>query len=151
MADYATVAAAELLYGTAYVAVACDRNLDGTLDTTSFERHLTVASRQIDGYLLGRYPLPLATVPAHFEKLCVDIAIYNAAATADVGSVAIKERNEAALKYLELIALNKVKLEIAADTTTANESATPQIQVSHAAAFIIGGREFSVDSLRRIL
>jgi phage gp36-like protein len=122
VAVYATLADAEELYGSAYVAVACDRDNDGSVDPTSFAKHLEIASREINAYLLGRYPLPLATPPEHFKKLCTDIAIYNAAPTADVRTVEMKDRYDSAIRYLEKVAENRIKLETQTDGTEINAS-----------------------------
>jgi phage gp36-like protein len=142
-----------MLYGAGFVTVACDRNVDGSLDTASFEYHLQVASDQIDGYLLGRYNLPLATPPAIFVKVCVDLAIYNACPTADVLTNEIRDRNKAALEYMRDIAANRVKLIIAPSTTEPNRAQHPQIdtQVEVRRMLVTGSREFKTESLRRLL
>lgn len=49
----------------------------GVIDAATVDGALVNASAQIDGYLGGRYDLPLATVPGILVKICVDIAIYN--------------------------------------------------------------------------
>lgn len=150
---YATIADATLLYGASYVACACDRDLDGSVDTASFEYHLQVASDQMDGYLLGRYPLPLATPPAIFVKTCVDLAIYNAAPTADVMTNDMRDRNKAALAYMHDIAANRVKLIVAPAVTEANLTRTPtmETQVDVRRMLVQGSREFKAESLRRLL
>ncbi len=150
---YATVADAELLYGVGYVTVACDRNVDGTLDTTSFEYQLQVASDQMDGFILGRYPLPLATPPAVFVKVCVDLAIYNSCPTADVMTSLIEKRNEQALHYMRDIAANRVKLVIAPNTTAPNESRQVETvtQPTVRRTLVQGSREFKTSPLRDLL
>jgi phage gp36-like protein len=148
---YATQADAELLYGVSYVAVACDRNLDGTLDASSFTLHLAVATDTMDGYLLGRYPLPLLTPPAIFKKLCVDIAIYNAVPTADVRTLEMRARYDDAIRYMELLAANKIKLKIDVDVTVANASQQSSTTSRRQMSFDCGAREFRADNLRKIL
>lgn len=149
MATYATVAQAEDIYGSAYIAVCCDRDADGNVDPTSFDKHLSIASREINGYLLGRYPLPLATPPENFQKLCVDIAVYNAAPTADVRTDEMKTRYEAAIRYLEKVAENKIKLELAPDTTAINASQTASVTTNRVVniALASGARVFTRDRL----
>lgn len=151
MAAYATVAQATDLYGLAYLTIVCDRNGDGTLDTASFEKHLNVATRQMNAYLLGRYSLPLATPPEHFQKVCTDIAVYNAAPGADVRTVEMKDRYIEAIKFMELIATGKVKLEVAADTTAANVSVTAQVQTKSTIEIISDDRQFRRDSLKGLM
>lgn len=115
---YATVEDAILMYGEGTVVVCCDRNLDGALDTSSFQSHLDNASSQMDAFLLGRYPLPLTTngieVPGYFKQACVDIALYNATPTADVATLQIKTRRDDAIALLTMIAKNTLKLGLAA-------------------------------------
>ncbi len=48
----------------------------GIVDTAVVDAVLDAASLEIDGYLGGRYTLPLAQPPAILAKLCVDIAGY---------------------------------------------------------------------------
>lgn len=148
---YATVADATTIYSLAYITPICDRDIDGTLDTASFEMHLDIATDQIDSYLLGRYPLPLATPPAIFKKLCVDIACYNAAPTQDVLSTEMKDRAKAATDWLELVAANRIKLKIDVDTTTANLSVAPSVSPAKTSTHLTGAREFTTQNLRRIL
>jgi phage gp36-like protein len=148
---YATSAQAITLYGEDYIAICCDRDEDGTLDTASFDAHLQVASDEIDAYLLGRYDLPLASPPAHFQKLCTDIAVYNAAPTADVRTDEMKTRYEAAIRFMELVASNRVKLKTDTDTTEANESVTPQIQTKSSIVPLNCDRQMRRDKLRSLL
>lgn len=148
---YATIADAETLYGAAYIATVCDRDLDGSVDTTSFEMQLQVATDQMDGYLLGRYPLPLETPPAIFKKTCIDIACYNAAPTQDVRTEEMRKRFDDAIRYMEQIACNKIKLKIAEDTTTVNESHRAETVPSRQMTFATGARTFTLKNLGRIL
>lgn len=45
-------------------------------DAEVLARALADATAEIDGYLRGRYPLPLAPVPAEVVRWCADIAHY---------------------------------------------------------------------------
>lgn len=125
MAAYATVADAELLCGSVEIASYCDRNNDGALDFSSFSQHLEIASREMDSYLLGRYPLPLGTPPEHFKKLCVDIAIYNAAGAPPTLTATMTKRRDDAIEYMRMIAVGKIKLETSSNTTSNNAAQTP--------------------------
>lgn len=115
--SYATLADANELYGTARISSICDRDDDGSVDTAAFERQLVIASQQIDGYLLGRYPLPLVAngyvVPEIFKKYCVDLAMYNSALDPDVRSKEMRQRFEDALEYFGMIAKNQIKIPLA--------------------------------------
>ncbi len=152
MAAYATVAQATALYGLPYLTVACDRDGDGDLDSTEFEAQLDLASTEINGYLLGRYALPL-TGPALdvLSKKCVDIAVYNSAATADVGNDLITARYEAAIKFLELVAQNRIKLELATDTAAASLTHSPSVATKSTIQIVPGSRQFRRDCLKRLM
>ncbi len=49
----------------------------GAIVTTVTDAALEAADVEIDGYLGGRYALPLDPAPAIITKMAVDIAIYN--------------------------------------------------------------------------
>lgn len=152
---YASVADAQLMYGAAQIAVCCDRDLDGLVDTDSFQLHLDMATATMDAYLLGRYPLPLTFVPAYFKQMCVDIALHTATPTADVATLAIEKRWQAAIHFLELVAANRVKLETTPQATAANISATPQSFTPNAPEHACCGASFDLcgraDRLKDIL
>jgi phage gp36-like protein len=151
VAAYATVAQATDLYGLAYLTIVCDRNGDGTLDSTSFEKNLEVATRQMNAYLLGRYSLPLLTPPEHFQKLCTDIAVYNAAPSADVRTVEMKDRYVEAIKFMELCATGKVKLEVTADATAVNASLSSTVETKSTISVVSEDRQFRRDDLKGLL
>lgn len=48
----------------------------GSVNTTIVDSILDAASLEIDGYLGGRYALPMSPEPPILKKLCVDIAGY---------------------------------------------------------------------------
>jgi phage gp36-like protein len=51
--------------------------LAGAIDATTVTEAIANADAMIDGYLLGRYSLPLATTPGMVKQLSQVIAIYN--------------------------------------------------------------------------
>ena len=78
------------------------------VDETVMARGLTRASSLIDGYLSGRYALPLATLPPLLTTLCLDIARYQMGHNAMEEDV--RQRYEDALKMLGLIATGEINL-----------------------------------------
>lgn len=121
---YATVADAIAHWGEAAITLVCDRDGDGVLDEPEFERQLTIASQQMDGYLIGRYPLPHPNPPEIAKKLCVDIAVYNSTPGADTRTDEMRRRYEDAMKYMQMVAENKIKWPAVEDpqTNVANAS-----------------------------
>lgn len=163
---YATYAQAIAIYGESYIATATTKSSGGAVqvDIALFEKHLECASREMNMYLLGRYGLPLLTPPEHFQKLCVDIAIYTASTTADVCTREIRRRYWNAVGGVDdeghriegimpQIAVGKLKLEVATDTTVANASQSPAHTVARTSQIILecGARELTSESLKRVI
>lgn len=148
---YATAAQAIEIYGTDYITIACDRNGDGTLDSTAFEKQLEIATRQMNSYVLGRYALPLTTPPEHFQKVCTDIAVYNSCPSAAELTEQIKDRYKEAIDYLKDIAANRIKLELTTDATGANASQTTELQTKSTIYAVTVDRQFKRDKLRGLL
>lgn len=108
--SYGTVNLAVTLYGEAQIAVGCDRDQDGVRDPGVFEAFLDLATNEIDGYLVGREILPLDPVPPQIAMYCIDIAIYRSRPTADLLTEEVKDRYRAAIRYLEYVQKNKIRL-----------------------------------------
>ncbi|MEW5745278.1 MAG: DUF1320 domain-containing protein [Nitrospirota bacterium] len=49
----------------------------GVVDQTKVDEAIAYADQLIDGYLRGRYSLPLSTVPGLIKQLSVDLAIFH--------------------------------------------------------------------------
>lgn len=108
---YCTQAQLENRYGTALLVEISDRAdvPTGTVDTDLVLRAITDADALIDGYLAGRYALPLASVPALVTDLSQRIAVYYA--HSNVASDKIGRDYEAALRQLKDIASGLIKLD----------------------------------------
>jgi phage gp36-like protein len=109
--DYCTQIQLEARYGTALLTEISDRAdaPTGTIDAALITRAITDATALIDGYLAGRYALPLATIPALVTDLAQRIAIYYA--HSNVASEKIGKDYEAALRQLKDIASGLIKLD----------------------------------------
>lgn len=94
---------------------------------------LDAASVEIDGYLGGRYSLPLAVVPEILGKLCVDIAIYNLYALGDGAPPNRKDRYDNAVRFLRSIAKGEITL--GADDPAGSGSADTPATASGDAVF----------------
>jgi len=83
----------------------------GTADEDIIESVLEAASTEIDGYLGGRYELPMAAPPAILKKLCVDIAGWLLHVRRDVGAPEHWQRRyDNAVRFLEQVAAGKITL-----------------------------------------
>lgn len=107
---YASLADANLLYGTEYVTMAFDRDRDSAVDTGLAELMFRLATTEIDSFLVGRVPLPLDPVPLDVMMRCVDIAIYRACPSAAQLTEEKTKRFDAAQAWLTMVAKGEIKL-----------------------------------------
>ncbi|RJX20295.1 MAG: DUF1320 domain-containing protein [Desulfobulbus sp.] len=111
----------------------------GTTDADVVATALAAASVEIDGYLGGRYALPLASPPAVLTKLAVDIGGWLLHVRRDVAAPAHwQARHDNAIKFLEKIATGKISL--GADDPAGTGAADRPAATS-------GDRIFSTDTL----
>lgn len=109
---YATLQDMQSRFGADLLRVAV---LPGTadLDEDAITQALTDASSLIDGYLAGRYPLPLEHVPTALVPICCDIArhrLYGEQAPEQIG-----KRYDAAISFLKSVGKGELALGLAAD------------------------------------
>ena len=83
----------------------------GTIDADVVARALGDADAAIDGYLLGRYLLPLASPPPLLKDLAQAIAIYKL--HRDTASDKVRKDYDDALKTLSQIASGTIRLNVA--------------------------------------
>ena len=124
MADYATQADMEAIYGTDQVLLAADRDADGVVDPTSIASALSKATSEINSYIQARYNLPLSTVTEHLEQICCDIAMFRLSADSHAYTEERRERYKDAVKWLEKVAKGVVTLGVAEDTEDAQDAPT---------------------------
>lgn len=91
-----------------------DRENIGEVNQEVLSVALSDSTSQIDGYLLGRYRLPLKMVPQNLVRICCDLTRYRLASMSDVSiTEEIIERYKLSLRELESIASGKVSLGVA--------------------------------------
>lgn len=143
---YATQSDITELYGANALVVA-DHDRDGVPDTEAVARALVYASSEIDTWLNRRYTLPLHEVPQHLKQLCVEIALYRLALSAELMTDQMQKRYDAALKSLMAISEGKAMLvfvtPLPGSEVEGNDPGTPQ-------PIVQGGSErlFSRDKMR---
>ncbi|MFM4847434.1 gp436 family protein [Aeromonas rivipollensis] len=108
----------------------------GELDQATLQLALDDASALIDGYLAGRYPLPLAHVPSALVPICADIARHRL--YGEQAPEQIAKRNEAALAFLKSVGKGELALGLAADGEQLESQNLAQLQSD--------GRVFGRDS-----
>ncbi|MCG8993219.1 DUF1320 family protein [Laribacter hongkongensis] len=97
-------------FGEKEVVALTDRNYAGQIDDAVLQAALESASVEIDGYLGGRYPLPLAQPPKILACYACDIARYRLCGSNTQLTEDIRDRYRDAVKFLELAASGRVTL-----------------------------------------
>lgn len=110
---YATQADMVERFGEAALVDLTDRATPpaGAIDAAVLADALADSDAMIDGYLLGRYLLPLATTPALLKDLAKAIAIYKL--HGDTVADKIRTDYQDALKTLDKIAAGTIRLNVA--------------------------------------
>lgn len=124
-------------FGHREVMMLTDRDLTGDIDDTVLFDALAAASSEIDGYLGGRYRLPLNPAPNVLTVYACDIARYRLCGAESPETELILRRYELAIKFLERVAKGDITLGGMPDGGVA----TPGNTVS----FVTGGKVFSRD------
>jgi len=125
---YATIAAMQQRFGEReliYLSERDDAPVD-VINTAVIEQAITDASDVIDGYLAGRYELPLVTVPNLLEQFCCDIARYKLG-TNDTPEH-IETRHKDAIKFLTSVAKGELSIGVNALGQDAKVQNTATIQ-----------------------
>lgn len=84
----------------------------GVIDNVKINDAISYAGQLIDGYLRGRYPVPLSPVPELIKRLAVDLAVfylYSRRFELEMPETMIERRREC-IKLLEHIQQGKVLL-----------------------------------------
>lgn len=119
-------------FGEAEITQLSDRAGGGELDSAVIASAIDDADAEIDGYLSGRYALPLASVPAVMVRLACDIARYYLFGH-DVTDL-VKKRYDQAVAYLVKIATGVIGL---GPEDPGPDSGTASVQ-SDARGFAVG-------------
>lgn len=108
----------------------------GEINLALLEQALRDASAEIDGYIAGRYVLPLTTVPAVLERNCCDIARYFL--YGDKAPEQVEKRYTAVVKFLTAVSKGDISLGLATTGETAGQS---ELTVSIESAGSVFGRK----------
>lgn len=147
---YATATDITDLYGPDALVVA-DRDGDGVADMAAVDRAIASASAEIDAYIATRYALPLPSIPAHLVTICIDIAVYRLALSADVLTDEHRRRYDDARAFLKMVSAGSATLQIIAAPDPDGGEADPAA-VSGQRPIVAGGPErlFTRETLRDI-
>lgn len=131
---YATLDDLVARFGAAEVTQLSDRENTGGPDAEVVARALADAQAEIDGYLAGRYRLPLATVPAALGRVACDLARYYLSVAPDE---TVKARYDGAVRFLQAVAKGTVNL-------GPDDAGSPP-RATEGAQMVSGGRVFDRD------
>jgi phage gp36-like protein len=111
------------------------------LQVDRLDSALRAAQSIIDGYLQGRYPLPLAQVPSSLVEYACDIAMYRLQTLRPADTLEdARARYKDAIKYLEQVSRGELQLGLSQEQQPAPQSGGPEL--------IAPDRNFSRDSMR---
>jgi phage gp36-like protein len=86
------------------------------INTSVIDQALADASAEIDGYLDGRFALPLTDVPAMLDRLACDVAMYRMQSLRPLHDMAdARKRYEDAIELLVRVARGEVTLGLTPD------------------------------------
>ena len=87
-----------------------------SVNTVPIAQALTDASAEIDGYIEGRFTLPLADPPAVLNRLATDIAMYRMQSLRPLHDLEdARKRYDDAVAVLSKVAAGELTLSLAAD------------------------------------
>jgi phage gp36-like protein len=101
-----------------------DRENTGAINADVVASKLADADAEIDGYLAGRYTLPLTSVPEALRRIACDIARYHL--YDDRVTEAVQKRYDDAIKFLRMVAKGEVQLGVDTGGAAPVVSAGPQ-------------------------
>ncbi|WP_375591719.1 gp436 family protein [Chitiniphilus eburneus] len=134
---YATPAQWIAQFGEKEAVSLTDRAYAGVPDEVLLADALERASAEIDGYLGGRYAVPLTPAPPILANYCGDIARYRLCGAGSPATEEIRQRYRDAVRFLEHVAAGRVTLG-GMPSGAPVPSATP-------VRFVTGGRVFARD------
>ena len=93
-------------------------SVPGEINLPVLEQALDDATAEINGFISGRYPLPLDPVPAALERNCCDIARYFL--YGDKAPEQIEKRYHAVIKFLMAVSNGSISLSLPAEEIVNN-------------------------------
>ena len=124
-------------FGEHELIMLTDRGNTGSVDAQVAGAAIADASALIDGYLGGRYALPLSAVPSVLPKLCGDIARFNLYDNSVPD--AVQKRFDAAMAFLKSVGKGEVRLGL----SDSEEVATSDEAIDMQSGGSVWGREES--------
>ncbi|OUR62055.1 hypothetical protein A9Q74_06295 [Colwellia sp. 39_35_sub15_T18] len=103
-----------------------DRDNMSVIDETVLDQAIADGSAEMDGYLGGRYQLPLVTVPPVLKALCCNIARYKL--YDEQASEQVTKRYDSAIKFLFSVSKGEISLGVDGSGAKATSTDLADIQ-----------------------
>lgn len=117
---YATLADLKARFGELELIQLTDIAALGVIDEAVVAQALADTEAMVDGYLGGRYTLPLASVPAILVSVVCDLA--RARLYKDAAPEIVIQRHQDALRYLDRLALGRITLGAVPEPASTNDA-----------------------------
>ena len=121
---YATLQNLTDRFGEDEILRLSDRDRSGDIDATVVAGKLADADAEIDGYLAGRYTLPLPVVPEALRRIACDIARYHL--YDDRATEQVAKRYDDAIRFLKMVSKGDVQLGVDTGGNSPVVSAAPE-------------------------
>lgn len=128
-------------FGDTELVQLTDRTNAGYIGTAVLNQAIADADTEINGYLAGRYALPLTSTPPVLITYACDIARYRL--YDDRASEQVTKRYNDALKFLQMVAKGDISLGLDTSGTPPPSSGGPTVEAAE--------RVFTRDSLKDFL
>lgn len=125
-------------YGLEELTQLTDRLFNGQPNNTIIDLAIADASAEIDGYLAGRYTLPLTTVPSALSRIASDIARYYL--YDDRMTEQVAKRYDTAIQFLKAVGKGELDLGVAGPGSQV-------VPASDGPQYAAPSRVFTADSL----
>jgi len=113
-------------FGESELISLTDRNGFDVIDNDVLSQAINDASAEMDGYLGGRYQLPLDIVPPVLKALCCNVARYKL--YDQQASEQVDKRYDAAIKFLFSVSKGEISLGVDATGSKATSTDLADIQ-----------------------
>lgn len=105
----------------------CDPNALGVIDEVIVSRAIDDATADIDGYLAGRYNLPLTVEIATLKQKACDMTRFY---LQEKPPLDMQKRYDAVIRYLEQVAKGAIRLPIASESVIAEVISNEAVMTS---------------------
>lgn len=110
MPAYATISDMEVMRGADLVLRVSDHDRTGNRNDAALNSALSRASSLADAHIDKKYAVPLAVPPDFLVAAVIDLALYQLAADAMIGTEEMRKRHDDAIKLFKDVAAGAVTL-----------------------------------------